>query len=98
MDLDELYLLNFNLEIDTINARIEALLQSEDLLDQFYGLYWTTHYEISKQEEELKAILGCENEQSFNPKQETISNILNYSKALSIRKSDQVDYIELVLN
>ena len=55
--------------------------------------------EISKQEEELKAILGCEDEnKDFSPKQETISNILNYSKALSIRKSDNLDYIELVLN
>ena len=54
--------------------------------------------EISKQEEEMKSLLGCEEEKEFSPKQETISNILNYSKALSIRKSDNLDYIELVLN
>ena len=54
--------------------------------------------EISKQEEELKALLGCEVEKNFSPKEETISNILNYSKALSIRKSDQIDFIEMVLN
>lgn len=32
------------------------------------------------------------------PKRQTINNILNYSKALSIKKSKHVDYIEMILN
>ncbi len=56
--------------------------------------------EISEKEQELKALLKNENEgnQKFSPKEETINNILNYSKALSIRKSKTIDCIELVLN
>jgi hypothetical protein len=62
-----------------------------------------THFdllEITKQEEELKLLLSDEikEQMELSPKKETINNILNYSKALSIRKSDQLDFIELVLN
>lgn len=54
--------------------------------------------EISKQEEELRSVLGCKEEKVFSPKKETISNLLNYSKALSIRKSNNIDFIEMILN
>lgn len=32
------------------------------------------------------------------PESSIINNILNYSKALSVRKSKNIDHIELVLN
>ena len=56
--------------------------------------------ELTEKEQELKALLGKENEEKiiYSPKKETINNILNYSKALSIRKSKNLDCIELVLN
>ena len=59
-----------------------------------------THFdylEISEKEKELKALIENE-EKIYSPKKETINNILNYSKALSIRKSETLDCIELVLN
>lgn len=34
----------------------------------------------------------------YEPGNNVINNILNYSKALSIRKSKSMDYFELVLN
>ena len=34
----------------------------------------------------------------FSPKKQTIDNILNYSKALSIKKSINIEFIELILN
>ena len=56
--------------------------------------------EISEKEQELKALLDIETEEerTYTPKKETINNVLNYSKALSIRKSKTIDCIELVLN
>ena len=59
-----------------------------------------THFnllELSEQEHELKLLLSEEKEK-FAPKKQTIDNILNYSKALSVRKSTNIDYIEMVLN
>jgi hypothetical protein len=38
------------------------------------------------------------NELSSGPGNDVINNILNYSKALSIRKSKNVEYFEMVLN
>jgi hypothetical protein len=38
------------------------------------------------------------NEFPYEPGDSVINNILNYSKALSIRKSKNVEHIELVLN
>jgi hypothetical protein len=38
------------------------------------------------------------NEFPYEPGNNVISNILNYSKALSIRKSKHVEYFETVLN
>jgi len=37
-------------------------------------------------------------EKVVEPRKTTINNILNYSKALSIRKSSTIDHIEMVLN
>jgi hypothetical protein len=38
------------------------------------------------------------NEFPFEPGNNVINNILNYSKVLSIRKSAKVEYFEMVLN
>jgi len=37
-------------------------------------------------------------EKTVAPKKTTINNILNYSKALSVRKSSTINHIEMVLN
>ena len=37
-------------------------------------------------------------ESCFEPNKNVIENILNYSKALSIRKSKNIEFIETVLN
>ena len=61
-----------------------------------------THFdllEITEKEHELKALLNPKKEEKmYTPKKETINNILNYSKALSVRKSKTLDTIEMVLN
>lgn len=61
-----------------------------------------THFnylEITQKEQELKLLLTEKKEDKmYGPKQETIDNILSYSKALSIRKSEHLDFIELILN
>jgi len=61
-----------------------------------------THFnylEITKKEQELKSLLSEKKEaKMYAPKQSTIDNILNYSKALSIRKSQHLDFIEIILN
>ncbi|MGB0888131.1 MAG: hypothetical protein ACPGSL_08425 [Vicingaceae bacterium] len=55
--------------------------------------------EIANQENEIKSFFKNEKEtKMLSPKNETINNILNYSKALSIRKSKKIDFIEMVLN
>ncbi len=55
--------------------------------------------EITDHENELKTFLKQKKEAGmYSPKEETISNILNYSKALSIRKSKDLDFIEIILN
>ena len=55
--------------------------------------------EINEQEQALKLLLNQKKENDmYTPKKETIDNILNYSKALSIRKSENLDYIEMILN
>ncbi|MCW3071487.1 MAG: hypothetical protein JWO44_1377 [Bacteroidetes bacterium] len=38
------------------------------------------------------------NEFPYEPGNNVISNILNYSKALSIRKSKNIEHFEMVLN
>ncbi len=61
-----------------------------------------THFnllEMNQQEQELKLLLTKKKEDyMYVPKQQTIDNILNYSKALSIRKSEHLNYIEFILN
>ena len=55
--------------------------------------------EINEHEQELKLLLNQKKEDKmYTPKKETIDNILNYSKALSIRKSKNLEYIEMILN
>jgi hypothetical protein len=55
--------------------------------------------EITEQENELKSFLNLKAEiRTSSPKKETVDNILNYSKALSIRKSENLDFIKLILN
>ena len=51
--------------------------------------------ELTSKEKKLKSE-NVNNEKS--PKQQTINNILNYSKALSIRESKHLKHIEMVLN
>jgi hypothetical protein len=52
--------------------------------------------------EPFKTKMNAENDDSnqfpFEPGDSVINNILNYSKALSIRKSKNVEHIEVVLN
>ena len=55
--------------------------------------------EITEQENELRLFLKQKKEaRMYSPKKETISNLLSYSKALSIRKSKDLDFIEMILN
>ncbi len=61
-----------------------------------------THFEyleITQQEQELKLLFEEKMEQKmYTPKQETIDNIMSYSKALSVRKSEHLEFIEVILN
>jgi hypothetical protein len=56
----------------------------------------------TKQKSELKTKMNEEIDNAKNytdePGKNIINNILNYSKALSIRKSKSIENIELVLN
>lgn len=54
--------------------------------------------QLSSKEQQLKTEIKQIVKNEKSPKQETINNILNYSKALSIRQSSQIKYIEMVLN
>lgn len=56
--------------------------------------------ELDQNEKTLKATLNQleENEALFSPKKQTIDTILNYSKALSVKKSKHVEFIETILN
>ena len=56
--------------------------------------------ELEQNEKSFKESLDKmeENDEQYSPKKQTINNILNYSKALSIKKSKHVDYIEMILN
>jgi hypothetical protein len=61
-----------------------------------------THFdllELTEKETQLKSLLKEKKEKKmYSPNKETINNILNYSKALSIRKSKNLTFIELILN
>lgn len=48
--------------------------------------------------DEIDKYLQIENKNQVSPKQESINRILDYSKSLSIRKSNQIGFIENVLN
>lgn len=48
--------------------------------------------------DEIDRYFNPKNVNQVSPKQGTINNILNYSKALSIRESKQLGFIEHVLN
>jgi hypothetical protein len=56
--------------------------------------------ELEQNEKSFKESLDKmeENKELYSPKKQTINNILNYSKALSIKKSKHVEYIEMILN
>jgi len=56
--------------------------------------------EIAQNEKTLKESLNQleASKPELSPKKQTINNILNYSKALSVKKSKNVDYIEMILN
>lgn len=47
---------------------------------------------------EMNKEIDITNDFPYEPGNNVINNILNYSKALSIRKSRQMDYFEIVLN
>ena len=47
---------------------------------------------------EENELLGKIEEEHVAPSKETLNNIFNYSKVLSIRKSKTVKHIEMVLN
>lgn len=46
----------------------------------------------------LNDLFGTKKNEHNSPKKQTIQNILNYSKALSVRKSDNLGHLEFVLN
>jgi hypothetical protein len=58
----------------------------------------TSTKKIITSPETMKKELDNTNEFPFEPGQNVINNILNYSKALSIRNSKTLDKFEMVLN
>ncbi len=55
--------------------------------------------QFSKSEKELtKAVFSGTDAAKMNPRKDTVRNILNYSKALSVRKTKTLDRVFLVLN
>jgi hypothetical protein len=54
--------------------------------------------QLTSKEKKLKSEISENVKNEKSPKQETINNILNYSKALSIRESKHIKHIEMVLN
>lgn len=62
-----------------------------------------THFdshEIRKREREMLEFLknNVKKHSNLNPSKATVSNILQFSKALSIKKSSQMGFIESILN
>ncbi len=55
-------------------------------------------HHIQNINDEIDKILKTENENQVSPNVKSIRNILDYSKALSIRESSQLGFIENVLN
>lgn len=54
--------------------------------------------QLTSKEKKLKSEISENVKNEKSPKQQTINNILNYSKALSIRDSKHLNHIEMVLN
>lgn len=54
--------------------------------------------QLTSKEKKLKSEIAENVKNEKSPKQQTINNILNYSKALSIRDSKHLNHIEMVLN
>lgn len=56
--------------------------------------------ELTNDEKKLSKLLHEEESEKTEkmPSESSINNILNYSKALSVRKSDTMGYIENLLN
>jgi hypothetical protein len=57
--------------------------------------------QLSDDEAKLKQSLHLKSkkeEEMQSPSSQSVQNVLAYSKALSLRKSNQVDYIENILN
>ncbi|TXB63682.1 hypothetical protein FRY74_12480 [Vicingus serpentipes] len=54
--------------------------------------------QLTSKEKKLKSEITENVKNVKSPKQQTINNILNYSKALSIRESKHIEHIEIVLN
>ena len=55
---------------------------------------------LTENEKTLSKLLLLDNEKESTkvPNQQSINNILAYSKAISVRKSDQLGFIENILN
>ena len=58
----------------------------------------TTKKVIESVNTKMKEEVDNSNDFSYEPGNNVINKILNYSKALSIRKSKSLDYFEMVLN
>ncbi len=58
----------------------------------------TTTKKMSEPNEQMKEAVDLKNEFSEEPGNNVINNILNFSKALSIKKLKNETFVELVLN
>ncbi len=54
--------------------------------------------DFAQQEKMIRANILDENVEFGGPSKMTLTNILNYSKALSVRKLKSMDTVEMVLN
>lgn len=52
----------------------------------------------TQKNENLERDLLLKEEEMAQPKDQTIANILNYSKALSVRETKSLDKIKMILN
>ena len=52
----------------------------------------------TQKNENLERDLLLKEEEMAQPKDQTIANILNYSKALSVRQTKSLDKIKMILN
>ena len=57
----------------------------------------STQKEITNREQNFQVLSETEDFQS-EPRKNVIDNILNYSKALSVRKSAMIENVEMILN